>query len=190
MPAKSLKINLAPKDEFESSLVGRILKWALTAGKSIVILTEFVVILAFLSRFKLDMDLNDLNEVIVQKQAIVESYADVEKQMRDLQTHLAVLAKANERNIGIRKFADDLAAKMPKEITLESLEVGKGLLSLKGGSSSEVGLAALLNQFKSGGSYNSVNIGEVQFNQRKGLIEFSIAARNIAAPTPTARTPQ
>jgi len=62
VPTRSslFKVNLLPKDNFEFSLVGKFLRWALTAGRVMVVLTEFVVILAFGSRFWLDKEMNDL----------------------------------------------------------------------------------------------------------------------------------
>lgn len=176
MPAKSLRVNLAPKDEFEQSLIGQVLKWALTAGKSIVILTEFVVILAFLSRFKLDMDLNDLNEVIIQKQAIIDSYAEVEQQMRDIQTKIGVLQTATTNTIGVAQATENLTSKLSGEVVLETLTMTKDSYQLKGGSSTEVGLASLIEAFRTDESVTTLSVGEISFNQRKGLIEFSLLA--------------
>lgn len=191
MPAKkTLRVNLAPKDEFEASIIGRILKWALTAGKSIVILTEFVVILAFLSRFKLDMDLNDLNEIIVQKQAIVESYADVEREMRQLVKLSEVAADGVEKSIGARDFIASITARVPREVTFESMEVAKDFVAIKGGASTEAGLAAFLNSIRLDERFNSVAVGEIQFNQRRGVIEFSVVARKQEVrATPQRRAP-
>ena len=62
MPKKD--INLLPREEFEQKTVGRFLIWALTVGRWIVIVTELIVITAFLSRFKLDRDLANLYEKI------------------------------------------------------------------------------------------------------------------------------
>jgi len=61
MPAHVKKpINLLPPSEFEQSFWGKFLKWAVTAGRYVTILTELVVILAFLFRFKLDTEVADL----------------------------------------------------------------------------------------------------------------------------------
>jgi hypothetical protein len=65
MPKK--EINLLPKEEFEKKPLGKFLVWALSIGRYIVIFTELIVILAFLSRFKLDRDLADLNQSVREK---------------------------------------------------------------------------------------------------------------------------
>ena len=66
MPAKTVDVNLLEKDDFSESPIGRIVTWAITYGRYIMILTEIVVLLAFISRFSLDRKLTDLNEAIGQ----------------------------------------------------------------------------------------------------------------------------
>jgi hypothetical protein len=65
------EINLLPREEFEKKPIGKFLTWALSIGRYIIIFTELIVILAFLSRFKLDRDLSDLNQSIREKQAVI-----------------------------------------------------------------------------------------------------------------------
>ena len=48
------------------------IKWALSIGRVVVIATEAIALSAFLYRFSLDQQLIDLNDKIVQKQALVK----------------------------------------------------------------------------------------------------------------------
>ena len=57
---KKHEIELLPKEEWEKTSFGKFIKWTLNVGRYIVIATELIVILAFVSRFKLDRDLTDL----------------------------------------------------------------------------------------------------------------------------------
>lgn len=179
MPApKSLnQINLVPKDEFDKGLFGKGVKWALTAGKTIVILTEFVVILAFLDRFKLDRDLNDLSEQISQKQYVVENFSDVEEQMRDLQLRLDRVEEIEEKSINISSEWEALKGKVPSSVTLQQLQISNEELSINAVAGSELGFYSLVNNFKSDDRYSEVNLSEVEFNQRKGGVIFSLKAR-------------
>lgn len=179
MPApKSLnQINLVPKDEFEKGLLGKGVKWALTAGRTIVILTEFVVILAFLVRFKLDRDLNDLSEQITQKQYVVENFSDVEEQMRDLQLRLDRVAEIEQKTINLSSEWEALRGKVPNSVTLQQLQISNEELDLKAVAGSELGFYSLVNNFKSDDRYSEVNLSEVEFNQRKGGVIFSLKAR-------------
>src|SRR3989344_780469 len=90
---EQIKINLIPQDEFESSTFGRVLKWALSTFRIMVIVTELLVMSAFLSRFWLDARNSDLNEEIEIKKAQIGAYQDVEDSFRKYQAKL-VLAKS------------------------------------------------------------------------------------------------
>ncbi|MBI3385346.1 hypothetical protein HY030_04095, partial [Candidatus Gottesmanbacteria bacterium] len=87
-PLPKININLMPTEDLERTPAGRFLKWALTVGRYIVIFTELIVLIAFLSRFWLDRTLSDLHESIKQKQAIVKSAKDLEDQARSVQNRL------------------------------------------------------------------------------------------------------
>jgi len=85
---KSKQINLIPQDEFESSNFGRILKWALSTFRIVVIVTELIVMSAFLSRFWLDAKNSDLNEEINVNKSQIIAYKDIETEFRSLQKNL------------------------------------------------------------------------------------------------------
>ena len=72
-------INLLPRDAFESSTLGIVLEWALVFGKWSVILTQLVVMGAFLWRFSLDRNLTDLRKSIAKDTAVIKSYDQVER---------------------------------------------------------------------------------------------------------------
>ena len=79
------KVNLLPREELITKPLGRFLKWAFSYGRYIIISVELVVFLIFFSRFIYDRQLNDLNDVIEQKQSIIASAADFEKRFRGFQ---------------------------------------------------------------------------------------------------------
>ena len=69
----NISVNLLTQDDFSSSPIGKVFLWALSVGRYIVVITELIVILSFLSRFKLDRDLTDVNEAIEKQKAIILS---------------------------------------------------------------------------------------------------------------------
>ena len=64
-------INLLPRDSFESSQIGIVLAWLLSFGKWAVIVTQLIVMGAFLWRFSLDRELTDLKKSIAKNVAII-----------------------------------------------------------------------------------------------------------------------
>lgn len=177
MPARGsffTRVNLLPQDDFERSFVGKTLRWSLSAGKSIVILTEFVVILAFLSRFKLDRDLNDLNEEVIYKQAVVESYAATEDEMRALQDRLDVIDQADSDTLGASEALVKLMANTPLDVRYERVDLSRTSMTLIGMAGSERGFAALLNSIRQSGDWTQISLGDIEFSQRQGGVIFTI----------------
>jgi len=85
MPAKQISINLIGEEEMEHTPVGRIVTWAITYGRYIMIGTEIVVLLAFISRFSLDRKLTDLKDEISQKQELIEANTETTVYFEQLQ---------------------------------------------------------------------------------------------------------
>lgn len=176
MPAAKFgKINLLPKDSFEQSALGKILKWALTSGRVLVVLTEFVVILAFGSRFYFDKKLNDLVEVIGQKQAVVESYVDIEGKIRDLLSRQAIVDKYLKENLGISGIISQIKRVTPQDVSFTEISVDDAGFSLSGTAGSEGGLANLLVGINNIPKVTGVSVGSIDFDQREGLINFKVS---------------
>lgn len=185
-------INLVPKDEFENSLVGKILRWSLSTGRMIVILTEFVVILAFLSRFKLDRDLNDINEVITQKQAIVGSFSDIEMQMRDIQTRMKILKTIQTTSVNSQKSFTTLINLTPRDVFYDTIEFNRDSWRFTGLAGSETSFASLLDQLENLKIFAKIQVGDVQYNLRRGGTTFNISAYypvKATSITPSAGVP-
>lgn len=105
------------------NILDEILKWALSVGRLLVILTELVAFSAFIYRFTLDRTLIDLHEKINQEQAIVASLKDKEEIYRNLQrriTDASTITKSGSRNVKILK---DIAQLTPSEITFNSFAI-------------------------------------------------------------------
>lgn len=176
MPATKLgRINLLPKDSFEFSGLGRFLKWALTSGRMLVVLTEFVVILAFGSRFYYDKKLNDLIEVIDQKQNVVESYAEIENRMRDVLARQKTVTNFSTVNLAINDRFGQIRRITPTDVTYTEISINETGFNLAGTAGSEGGLANLLVGVNNVPNVSGVSIGSVEYDQRKGIINFKIS---------------
>src|SRR3972149_8842018 len=93
MPAKQIRINLLGSSDLEHTPWGRLVSWATTYGRYIMITTEIVVLLAFISRFSLDRKNTDLTEELTQKQAIIQANLEFERDIKSLQINLATAKK-------------------------------------------------------------------------------------------------
>ncbi|MBI4028999.1 MAG: PilN domain-containing protein [Candidatus Blackburnbacteria bacterium] len=137
------KINLILKEGFENSTVGKVLTWSLSVGRVIVILTELVVILAFLSRFWLDKTLTDLNESNTSKRKQIEASANFEANFRSIQDRLK-----NYQKYASKTNDDTLVAKiaslLPSDVTLTKINLSNKDFQISGVSLSEAGLSGFM----------------------------------------------
>jgi len=161
MAALRRSINLLPREEWEKKPIGRLVKWALTFGRYIVIITELIVIIAFISRFKLDSDLSDLYEKIEIKQARVKSLEEFEKEFRLTQKRLKTIRELTERQNNPTKTLSSFAALIPLNITLNELELKGSELIVSGRSLSESGIATLINNLIQSPYFTNIEIGNI-----------------------------
>ncbi len=177
MPAAKLtKINLIPKDAFEFSTLGRVMKWALTTGRVLVVLTEFVVILAFGSRFYFDQKLNDLLDSNEQKQAVVESFSEIESKARNVFARQQIVENYLGQNLQINNRISQIQKITPADVSFYDIAFTKSGVNFSGTSGSEVGLANFLVGVNNLPNVEGINIGVVDFDQRQGVINFRVIA--------------
>lgn len=171
MPKK--EINLLPREEFEKKPLGRFLTWALSAGRYIVIFIELIVLLAFLSRFKLDRDLSDITDKIQQKQAQIEAYSDFESQFRNFQERLATIKKIQESQTQSKEVILTIAQSLPVDVSLDKLSFAKEEITTSGVALSDKGLRAFVANLSASEKFTGINIDKIA-KEAGGEISFAI----------------
>lgn len=190
-----IKINLVPKDPFFSTILGRILRWALTAGRYIVIFTELVVIVSFVTRFTLDRQVTDLNKSITQKEAIIDSYGVLETDFRAAQSKIDQY-KQIEQETNITEVFENLSAVTPEGVLLEDLTITQGTIVASGKSQSQASFNLLVNNLQLSNNFNNVSVDKIEAGDPKDPgFSFQIRANTMevtqvrkAAPTDTVPT--
>ena len=84
MSPKRKELSLLPDKEDPNSLINRSLHWLTSVGRVVIIVTELIVVTAFISRFWLDRQNSDLGETLRQQKAILESTKEFEKEYNSL----------------------------------------------------------------------------------------------------------
>ncbi len=131
IPIKKLDVDFVPKDPFYDTILGKILSWALSVGRYIVVFTELVVILSFLSRFQLDRQVTDLNGELMQKQSIIESYGSLENDVREVQKKIETYKQLKTRK-PIKEIFTTLSAVTPQGIEYTTLSLKSSGLRING----------------------------------------------------------
>jgi len=171
---KNKLINLLPQDEFETSIFGRVLKWALSSFRVMVIITEIVVMSAFLSRFWLDARNSDLNEELEMGEVQVRAYEDVELEFRNIQKKLGI-AKALYDEPKSTKIFSDVASTLPPDIYLNSIIVNQKSLLIKASSFSESSIAQFVINLEANKNFSDISLSQISTDQDDpSIIVFTI----------------
>jgi len=158
------------------SFWGRFLKWSLTAGRYIIILTELVVIMAFMSRFKLDHDLSDLNDAILGKQALLEASTNTEKVLRLTQARLSLIDQKLKISPVPSEVISKITSFLPAGTTLNSTTLVASDLTLDITTVSEAGIRTFVQALLADKMFKSVDLTSV-ISDSESDIKFVIKAK-------------
>lgn len=177
MAARKKQIELLPREGWGNSLLGRSLRWVLNVGRYIVIVTELIVILAFISRFKLDRDLTDLHEQIIQKQAVIEANREFEESFRFLQKRLETVGKIEQQQLAATGALDTLLPLIPLDISLSKIGIQDDRVNFTATGLSPQGLASLIRNLKNSPYFDKLTLSKISSGTKKtGGVEFQISA--------------
>jgi len=162
----SFDINLLPKDPFFSTPVGKVLRWALSIGRYIVIFTELVVIISFVTRFSLDRQVTDLNDSINQKKTVILSYGDLEKNVRRVQTVLQEYDQIKQQ-VNITEIFPELTRVLPKDTQLKELVIRPDQISFSGRTLTQNSLNLIINNIQLSQKFSNVSVDKIESESEK-----------------------
>lgn len=178
-----IDINLVPKDPFFETSLGRILQWALSAGRYIVMFTELVVVLSFATRFYLDRQVTDLNKAISRQEAVVSSYGDFEQDFLAAQEKINQYQQITQRSNLVEIFPV-LRQVIPNGVEFQELAIYPDKISITGTVLSQQALNLLINNLQISPNFINVvvNTIESQGTLNAGF-SFQLSAQTVLSPT-------
>ncbi len=172
---KKQSINLLPREGFDSTIQGRLLAWALSSFRIIVIVTELVVMIAFMSRFFLDAQNADLTEEIQDKQSLISANQSFEKEFRLTQNKLRLYKEVTTSNSKNTNVMDAVVTSLPSDVYLDSIVITSESVSVVGVSSSTQSIQQLIVNLESKEFVSNVNLGSVERESAGSeLLKFKI----------------
>jgi len=162
------QVNLLPKDQFESSVFGVILSWALSFGKWAVIVTQLIVVGVFLARFGYDRKLTDLRKNIAKQAAIVNSYSEMERDYIITQRSLGYIRPVLVEHKQMLTVIDKLQTLSPSDVWFEKLTITPNLTSIVANAGSLPGFSQLVRKVAEEAAFNSVAINSLQDGVERG----------------------
>lgn len=176
MPANSISINLLGDSDMDHTPVGRIVGWAVTYGRYIMIGTEIVVLLAFISRFSLDRKLTDLKEEVTQKQDIIEANLSFEKDIRALQDKLEKIKVLINQPVNPLTAVSLFQTILPQGVYLKSYDLNKNTLTVQAVAGSTDAFAQFMRNLRSSTYLSGIDIGDISRDPLLG-IQFGFTAK-------------
>lgn len=171
-----ININLIPDDPFFDTILGKILRWALSVGRYIVIFTELMVILSFVARFSLDRQLTNLNDTIHQKELVIKSYGDLEEKVRLIQAKTDQYQQI-EQLTNISDIFPALTQTIPLNIELNELTIKPSKITMSGQAFSQESLNILINNLQLSNNFFNISVGHLEFgDSQKPGFAFLISA--------------
>lgn len=172
--ASTPDLNLLVEDELDMSPQGKFLKWALSWGKRIIVLTELIVISAFLSRFWLDTTVANLNDEINAKKAYVLSFADFETQYRQLYFRVNQ-ANAIEKKTSAQVIYDRALVLIPQGVAVKQINITKLDIGIAGNTDEET-LAKLVDAFRNSNDFTNISVERITKKSTTPGIDFAFKA--------------
>lgn len=170
-----MPINLLPHQE--PPLLEKLFSWILTFGRFIIIGVELVVLLAFLSRFKLDRDLVDLHDKIKGEELIVKSLSNIEKKSINFQKRLAEISSLNKDSQNTISVLLEIPGLIPSNVFLDNLTLQGKRLKIEARTPSGVGTSALLQRLNKSSYLKNLSLDKISRDESlAGQIKFTITA--------------
>ena len=182
MPAKNIAINLLGDSELEHTSLGRIVAWAVTYGRYIMIGTEIVVLLAFISRFSLDRKLTDLKEEIREKQDIIQANVQFEHDIRSLQDKLTKIKTLTTQPITPLDVLIFFQGTVPPGVYFKSYDLSGGKLNIDANAGSTDAFSQFIANLQASKIITGVDFGNITRNPLSG-IRFTFTGQVIGLNT-------
>ena len=176
---KEEQINLLPQKGFQSSTAGRVLAWILSTFRIIVIVTEIIVMIAFLSRFWFDAQNTNLNEQIQQKKDVLLAYQDFEHNFKDVQKRLKIYSNLTRNKISGVNVAETVKYFLPPDIVATEISDEKNKLEVVGETSNERSIQQLVVNLNSVPIFKNTSLTGVNTKKDNPSILIFTISSNI-----------
>jgi len=173
MAKNSASINLLRNDNKET--LEHVINWAVTIGRILVVVVELAALAAFLFRFTLDNQLQDLHSKIKQEQAIIEIQKINEDTYRNLQDRLSIIssfAKNGENNLKIFK---DILSFTPNGMTFTTVTFSSNNMHVEATLESITPLSSFISRLRSYPLISTVSLDKIENRTSSAVINVGIS---------------
>lgn len=176
-PKLSIRLDLLKPQGSPQKLGVKLLRWLLSTGRYIFIFVEGLVLVAFLTRFKLDADLAQNKETVEGQIPFIESLKPYEILIRQTQLKLSTIGSIRSSSPNFAQILKKISAQTPQGVKLLGInlerEVGKMTVLMNGQAQSNADLSSFIAGLKQESSFVNVSLTSIGLEQN--IIRFSIS---------------
>lgn len=136
--------------------------WSLSTGRLVVVLTELVVIGAFVSRFWFDRKLSDQRQIRMQRTASVLAMDEVNTSWERFQKLAEEIRQANANNYDAAERLSKIQGLTPAGVEFESIDVGSQSATLRGYVPGSDVFSRLFSRMKAEKSFGGVGVRKLE----------------------------
>lgn len=166
VPSK-IRINLLYPQNIPQKLSVKFFKWLLSIGRYIAVFVEIVVLLAFAARFKLDAELNVINEEINKQIPYLEEQVKDEVLIRQTQFKLTQAKTEFALSPKWQEIISKIAAQTPQSVIFNTLifehQVNSSnlIFRINGKALTNNDLALLVSGLKSESKFQDIDLSNI-----------------------------
>lgn len=138
------------------------MEWALSVGKWAVIVTQLIVMVAFLWRFGLDRKLTNLNRQVEQEVAVIKSYRQMESDFRLLQRRVVYAGEVIKRQDEVDGLIALVQSLTPSDVWYERMTISPTTISIAAYSASLSGFSRYLSALQGEEKFLLVNVASIE----------------------------
>lgn len=174
----TIRLDLLKPQSGLEKLPVKLFRWLLSSGRYMLVFVEVVVLLAFILRFKLDVDLASKKADIEKQIPYIESLRSQEALIKQTQLKLSTIGAFNQKFANYPQILTKIAAQIPAGIKITSMNFEKSAdkvtIHINAQSQTNNDLLTFLIGLREDQSFADVNLTSVGLEQ--GIIRFTLDA--------------
>lgn len=176
-PKLAIRLDLLKPQSNPEKIPVKLLRWLLSTGRYLFIFVEGLVLIAFLTRFKLDADLAQIKEIIDGQIPFIESLKPYEILIRQTQLKLSTIESVRNNAPDLGQILKKISDQTPQGVKLSNINmeagVGKVTIQMNGQAQTNTDLSSFLAGLKNESIFINVNLASIGLEQN--LIRFTIS---------------
>ena len=168
----SVSINLVRGKN--KKILDKFIKWALTIGRVVVIVTEAIALGTFLYRFSLDQQLIDLHGSIKSQQKIIKISESAENKYQNLHARLSAASKLSAKGKETAGLLQVILNSAPSDLVFGSIILSEDYIKISARVGYSTSLLSFIDALRKNPKMASVSIDQIENRASSATIAFSI----------------